>query len=241
MKVSVRGIILIVIAIVFGLGGVYLLNTDLKGYSILCVAIALVSLFIGITFIIDNSSPERIYSSNVKEILNTFDSILVKSSNVPNLEGKNILFLDSIDDLVDAQLEIRKPICYVKQSESCSFLLMDDQATYIYIEKLRDDVVSPVEIEINELKIRKKSSDELDSQMIRNLEKTTIVKLSNKKSYKVSRIRDKQGETKDLIEVLTEINENENAYKPGLVIEPVRKLSHEEYLEMKKENFEQVI
>ena len=136
---------------------------------------------------------------------------------------------------------LEKPICYLKQSENCAFMLLDEKEVYVYITKLNEDEITPVEIEINNMKYRKKTSSDIDSEMLQDIDKTTIVKLSNKKSYKVSPIRDKQGETKDLIEVLTEINENENAYKPGLVIEPVRKLSHEEYLEMKKENFEQVI
>ena len=90
--------------------------------------------------------------------------------------------------MVDAQLEIRKPICYYKQTESCSFVLLDDKEAYVYIEKLNQDVISPIEIEINEIKLKQKNSEDLDSEMLKDIEKTTIVKLSNKKSYKVSPI-----------------------------------------------------
>ena len=91
--------------------------------------------------------------------------------------------------MIDAQLEIRKPICYYKQTESCSFVLLDDKEAYVYVEKLNPDVVSPVEIEINDIKLKQKNSEDLDSEMLKDIEKTTIVKLSNKKSYKVSPIK----------------------------------------------------
>lgn len=252
MKTSMKGIILIVLAIGFSIAGVYLMNTNLKGYSIFSVSVALVLLFMGITYVIDNSSPERIYSSNIKEILNTFDSVLVKSNNLPSLEGRNIIILESIDDLVDAQLEIRKPICYLKQNESCSFMLFDEKEIYICIEKLNDEVVSPVEIELENIKTRIKTSDEIDSSMIRDIDKTTIVKLSNKKSYKVSPIRennDKVVETQPLNQTTNSDESNkdsveelsltlENNLNNNLVIEPIRKISHEEYLQMKQQKSE---
>ena len=252
MKTSMKGIILIVLAIGFSIAGVYLMNTNLKGYSIFSVSVALVLLFMGVTYIIDNSSPERIYSSNIKEILNTFDSVLVKSNNLPSLEGRNIIILESIDDLVDAQLEIRKPICYLKQNESCSFMLFDEKEIYICIEKLNDEVVSPVEIELENIKTRIKNSDEIDSSMIRDIDKTTIVKLSNKKSYKVSPIResnDRVVETQPLNQTTNSVESNkepveelsltlENNLNNNLIIEPIRKISHEEYLQMKQQKQE---
>lgn len=256
MKVSIKGIIFIILAIAFSLAGIYLMNTDLKGYSIFSISVSLVLLFMGITYVIDNSSPERIYSSNIKEILNTFDSVLVKSTSIPNLEGRNIIVLESIDDLVDAQLEIRKPICYLKQNESCSFILFDEKEIYICIEKLNDDVVSPVEIEINNIKTRIKNSDEIDSSMIRDIDKTTIVKLSNKKSYRVSPIREKTNQVADEnvqvtsstpdMPTVTEDSNNveelsldiENNVNNNLIIEPIRKISHDEYIQLKQQKAE---
>ena len=211
MKNNMKGIILVILAIGFSLAGVYLMNSNLKGYSIFSVSVALVLLFMGITYIIDNSSPERMYSSNIKEILNTFDSVLVKSNNIPNLEGRNIIILESIDDLVDAQLEIRKPICYFKQTESCAFVLLDDKEAYVYVEKLNDDVVSPLEIAIKDEKIKNKSVNDVDSEMLRDIDKTTIVRLSNRKSYKISPIRKKAKELEKqrLDEINNDTSENE--------------------------------
>jgi hypothetical protein len=189
MKENVKGILFIVGALVAGGGAYYLYSTDYVGYAIICATIAVILIVFGIMFILNGGDPAKVYESNVRNILNTFDSILVKSNTVPKLIGRNIIIVEEMDDMVDAQLEIRKPICYYKQTESCSFVLLDDKEAYVYVEKLNPEVVSPVEIEINDIKLKQKNSEDLDSEMLKDIEKTTIVKLSNKKSYKVSPIK----------------------------------------------------
>ncbi len=189
MKENVKGILFIVGALIAGAGAYYLYSTDYVGYAIICATIAVVLIIFGIKFILNGGDPAKVYESNVRNILNTFDSILVKSNTVPKLIGRNIIIVEEMDDMVDAQLEIRKPICYYKQTESCSFVLLDDKEAYVYVEKLNPDVISPVEIEINDIKLKQKNSEDLDSEMLKDIEKTTIVKLSNKKSYKVSPIK----------------------------------------------------
>ena len=189
MKESIKGLIFIICAIGLGIVGYFLVNSVYKGYSILCFTVLALSLIIGIKFMIDGTDPTKSYESRIKTIINTFDSILVKSSTVPKLAGRNIIVVEEIDDMIDAQLEIRKPICYYKQTESCSFVLLDDKEAYIYVEKLNPSVVSPIEIEIKDITLKQKNSDEMDSEMLKDIERTTIVKLSNKKSYKVSPIK----------------------------------------------------
>ena len=92
-----------------------------------------------------------------------------------------------------------KPICYLKQSDNCSFVLLDEKEVYVYVEKLHEEELSPVEIEINNMKYRKKENADMDSEMLQDIDKTTIVKLSNKKSYRISPIRKKQEEKKQSI------------------------------------------
>ena len=186
-----KGLIVLLVAVLCGALGGYLLYTSSK-YSILVLTIAGVLLIAALGLLFQNSSPTRAYESKVNSILNTYDSVLVKSSSVPNLDDRNIVVVLSIDDLVDAQLEIRKPICYLKQTESCSFVLLDSKEAYVYVEKVNEDVVSPVEIAIKESKIKNKNKDEMDSEMLRDIDKTTVIKLSNQKSYRVSPIRKKK-------------------------------------------------
>lgn len=189
MKENVKGILFIIGALVSAGGAYYLYTLDYVGYAIVCATITVILIVFGIKYIINSGNPVKVYENNIKNILNTFDSILVKSNTVPKLIGRNIILVEEMDDMVDAQLEIRKPICYYKQTESCSFVLLDDKEAYVYIEKLNNDVVSPIEIEIDEIKLKQKNSEDLDSEMLKDIEKTTIVKLANKKSYKVSPIK----------------------------------------------------
>lgn len=189
MKGNIKGILLIIGAIIGCCGAYYLYSIDYMEYAIVCITLALILFIFGIKFIVNSRSPEKIYESNIKNIINTYDSVLVKSNTVPKLIGRNIIIVEDIDDMVDAQIEIRKPICYLKQTESCSFVLLDDKEAYVYVEKLNPDVISPVEIEINDIKRKQKNSEDLDSEMLKDIERTTIVRLSNKKSYKVSPIR----------------------------------------------------
>ena len=64
-----------------------------------------------------------------------------------------------------------------------------------------DDVVSPLEIAIKDEKIKNKNKTDMDAEMLKDIEKTTIVKLSNQKSYKISPVRKKE-KPKDEIELL---------------------------------------
>jgi len=176
--------------------GIVCSSMGMVGYSILAFTVAVVFGLFGLRAGISNRNPEEVYENKVKDALNTFDSILLKCNSVPNMEGRNIIRVETMDDLVDAQYEIRKPICYLKQSESCAFLLLDEKEAYVYIEKLHEDVLSPVEIEINDMKFRKRDKVDMDSEMLQDIDKTTIIKLSNKKSYRVSPIRKKEEEEK---------------------------------------------
>lgn len=190
-------------SIFFAFGFLLYFVSHLIEYAVFVFTICVICVFAGIVILIRYRSPDVAYESRVEGILNTFDSILVRSSTIPNLDGRNIVPVMSMDDMIDAQLEIRKPICYLKQTESCSFVLLDDKEAYVYVEKINDDVLSPVEIAIRDIKIQNKSKNDMDAEMLRDIDKTTVVKLSNQKSYRVSPIRKKKSEAKE-VEVLNQ-------------------------------------
>ena len=197
--IKVISFIYIILSIMSFVATWILYKCILYGYCILSITLGIVFLLLGISNLLKNQSPEKKYNTEIKDILKTFDSVLVKSSEIPNLDNRNIIEVESIDDLVDAQLEIRKPICYLKQTESCSFVLLDDKEAYIYVAKMNENILSPIEIVIKESKIKSKNREEMDSEMLRDIEKTTIVKLSNKKSYKISPVRKKENKVKQMI------------------------------------------
>ena len=192
MKHKIQGIILFLVGIILIIGSIFLLRSDYREYSIPCIIGSMIVLYFSMTFILESKDPEKRYEKEVQSILKTYDSVLVKSNNIPKLKNKTILSIDSIEDLVDAQLEIRKPICYFKQTDSCSFLLMDEETAYIYIKKVKDSISSPIEIEIRDCMLEKKKEEGIDPDILEAIEKTMIIKLANNKSYKISPIRQKK-------------------------------------------------
>ena len=206
-----KGIVLICLFVLCLLIGILCYSTGNFGYAILAVTVAIIFGLFGIKDILSNRNPNLIYENKVKTELNTYDSILLKCNSIPNMDGRNIIKVETIDDIVNVQYEVRKPICYIKQSESCSFILLDEKEAYVYIEKLNDKVVSPVEIEIRQLKFKMQESDDIDSEMLKDIDKTTIIKLSNKKSYRISPIRNKEvKDNKDETEILFDEDMNNN-------------------------------
>ena len=188
MKREVK-IILIVLVLIGALGlTYYMFSKDLMTYAIVFGAISLVTLIFLIVFIRNTRSEESIYKSTLRKILKNYDSILVQSYNFPKLSGKNIIRVTNLEDLMDAQLELRKPIYYMIEGEdSCSFVLLDNTEACIYILKKNDEVESPLELIIAEYE---KHAD-IDESLLADIERTTIIKLSNMKSFRVSPIKKK--------------------------------------------------
>ena len=85
------------------------------------------------------------YEKKVHKILKTYRSILVKCRNIPISPDKNIILVDDMDSMINTQIETRKPILYLKELYSTSFMILDQEEVYVYIIKRYDDVECIVE------------------------------------------------------------------------------------------------
>lgn len=167
-------------------------NQHLFSYSIILMAAIIVLTIYLITYIYENKDEQSIYKSKLKKALRNYDAILVESQRFPDLKGKNIIRVTNMDDLIDAQIEIRKPIYYMVENEtSCSFVLLDTNEACVYILKQNEEIVSPLEQIIEEYEKKKNGDD--DSSLLEDIEKTTIIKLKNK-TLKVSPYRKNKDE-----------------------------------------------
>lgn len=191
-----------------------LYNNGLMNYLIITGTFSVICAIVLVNTLITTRSDEAQYRSKLRQILRTYDSILVKSKNLPKLDNFNIIRVDTIEDLVDAQMEIRKPIYYQEQVESCAFVLLDNMTACFYTLKVNDSVLCPLEITINELDIKNKSSkkdleDDIPEDLLSEIERTTIIRLKKGKYLKVSpmrrtRAKNASDEIKDKVEEKTQ-------------------------------------
>ena len=170
----------------------FLTYNGLAMYAIFTVALVFISLYLLVMNLINSRDEDSIYESELKNILKTYDAVLINSENIPDLVGRNIIKVSSIEDLIDAQVEIRKPVHYKKEFDSCTFILLDDKEACIFSIKRNDSVILPIDniIEENKNNSKKISKEEFLS----GIENTTIISMDNKK-YKISPVRDNNEKT----------------------------------------------
>lgn len=185
-------IALIILAVVI----IITIMSDLAGFSIILGALfAILIVCLGV-YLREEPDEYSSFIKNKKRILRTYDSIIVEVEDIPNIAGKNIIKVKSIEDLVDAQLELREPIYYKNDNDSCFFMLLHYNEACVYILKMNDGVVSPTEQSIRYMKEDKDNKDESEN-ILNNVENTIVYKLDELRSFKISPIRNE-----DKIEVV---------------------------------------
>ncbi|MBO5183841.1 MAG: hypothetical protein J6B64_05575 [Bacilli bacterium] len=85
------------------------------------------------------------YNKKTKKILKKYDAVLVKTKNIPRLYDKNIMVVSTIEDMINAQMEIRKPVYYFVNENSHSFFLLDGEEALVYIVKNDPTIMCVVE------------------------------------------------------------------------------------------------
>lgn len=80
------------------------------------------------------------YEAFIVKIFDNYDQIIVISDKLPNLDGVDVLDVNDFDDLIDAQLEVHKPIIFseISKNKKAVFVLVDDKHGYRYTVKQED-------------------------------------------------------------------------------------------------------
>ncbi len=172
------------------LGLFYLLYKNIYTYAFILFALVLVFLVLFMKELTGAKSSEMIYDGILRSILKTYDAVLIDIEKVPDIDVRNIIKVSSFEKLIDAQIELRKPIFYKMSMNSCSFILLDEEEVYIFVLRMNEDSFSPLDdiiLEIEQNSDKKKKNQHI----LDGIERTTIIKLDNMKSYKVSPIREK--------------------------------------------------
>ena len=195
-------IALIVLAVVI----IITLLNKLYGFSIILGTLFIVlTVFLGI-YLKETPDEYTTFIKNKRRILRTYNSIIVEVESIPNIAGKNIIKVKTIEDLVDAQLELREPIYYKNDNDSCFFILLHYNEACIYILKLNEDVISPTE---QSIRYMKEEPDNKKESLLENVENTIVYKLDELRSFKISPIRNQEKiEIKDDEEIVKSIEES---------------------------------
>ena len=190
--------------------------TDLYDYLIVTVPLNVIT---GIWFIYQFSSisinEQEVYNRTLKKIVKTYDPVLVNVDSFPKLNNKSVIKTNKINDILDAQSEIRKPIYYLIGKDSTAFYLINEDIFLIYFLKMVDDIKCDLELELNKEEL--KSSLNLDA--IKDFDKTVIVSANNK-AYRVSPIRDKEEKKDTKLEFKETVKEEKNE-EPEIIEEVI--------------------
>lgn len=184
-------ITLLAIACVLILISVILYFTLLKMYVYITLTLLIIDLIVLIIHKKNTKSENARFKSKVKSIINTYDSILAKIDILPDLSDKDIIYIPKFEELINAQGETKKPIFYSVNDKTASFVLIDNNLVCYSIIKENDNFIDPIESKLKTINGKRKKEN-IDESILADLDKTTIIKLPNIGSYKVSPIRKKE-------------------------------------------------
>ena len=187
-----RNIICLILFFLLLFGALYLYNQKLYTYLIIVVPILFILLFFSIKGIRTKYSPEDEYNIFLKEILKTYDAVLINVVEMPSVDGRSIVKVSNFEDLIDAQIEIRKPIYYKRDDRSTIFVLLDDKQVCINILKVDEEENTQFDRWLADLE---KEKNKFDESILAGIENTTIVRLDNNKSYRIIPIKDNDKKT----------------------------------------------
>ena len=132
-----------------------------------------------------DKNPQSKYNSTVKNILRTYDVILVEIDNLPEISERKLVNTTSFKDMVNIEYEYRKPVYYIHDDNSYDFMLLTDENIYAYTLKREEESLSILEKYMSD-KVKNQNSSEKQLDVLDSLENTTVIKLDNDKEYVVS-------------------------------------------------------
>ena len=98
-----------------------------------------------------NMDENKKYMYLLKKILKIYNPILVETKNFPDIKNKSILKVGDMDDLLNAQYEIKKPIYYIKSEDSTVFYILDNDVILVHFIKKNESTLTSLEIELDNL------------------------------------------------------------------------------------------
>ena len=117
----------------------YILACGYVEYSFVLFLFSVIMFIIGIIFIKKAGNTSDNYYKELDEILNKYKTILKKTKNIPTTDNKVSINFKNMEDLVDIQEKNNNPIFYKKENDKCTFMINNEEETFIYIKKLNEE------------------------------------------------------------------------------------------------------
>ncbi len=190
MKDNIRAIVLISMVLLMIAAFCSLINNSYMLTVILSFIIAAIAAGCLIMHFASPKSDVDLYYDFLKKIKKAFLSIIVSSEKIPDIKGKTIVYVSTIDDLVDISEKVRKPIYYIEGDYTCDFILLHENEANVYILKANDELTSKFEEYIKEQEELEKNIK--NSKILEDIYKTTIIEIPDGSLYKVSPIKNKE-------------------------------------------------
>lgn len=170
--------------------GIFLYFEVSKDVTIIYSIVMVIVLFLALV-IINMTKKDKIsnFQSKMRNIWKVYDAIMVNTKTLPDLADRNVVKVVSIENLIDAQMGIRKPIYYKDYITSCAYVLLGEKEACVLVMKENPDVICPYEI-IIENSLKGSSEKDIDHKLLDNIDKTTVIKVDDDKEFKISPIRD---------------------------------------------------
>ena len=150
----------------------YILACGYVEYSFSLFLFSVIAFIIGIVFIKRAGNPTNSYYKELDEILNKYKTILKKTKNLPTHDNNKVTInFKNMEDLVDIQEKNNNPIFYKKENDKCTFMISDEQETFVYIKRLNEEennIKNEVDKKEEITSKKKNSKEEKDSKKEEN-------------------------------------------------------------------------
>jgi len=114
--------------------------------SMIYYALAILSFLIAfflvirlIKLILKTSSSKTLYKKKLDKIIREYGLVIVQTKSVPEISDQKLFEITSIEELLDVQNVLQKPIMHIRiHDEKSCFMIMNNEEAYRYVMKATD-------------------------------------------------------------------------------------------------------
>lgn len=120
-------------------------SVTIDNFAYLLISIVLIILLPVFTFplvglLLSMETSKSPYDKYIKKILNEYDRLIVETTTAPDVENKNIIRIDSFNELLDVRDNLSLPIKYyiITKHQKCNFYINHNDELYLLTIKAID-------------------------------------------------------------------------------------------------------